>query len=288
MNYQITFPFVGGWPRLANQMFQYAIAQLVAHRNNCTVVLDQSRINTNKFSFHKYFKNVTFDTSYNKEKTMILCEEQKQFEVIPLLLRDDIKNTGLLLTGFFQNTEYYKGYEDYVKNLFEFNNDIDNNASKYIESIRSKYPGKEIVSLHLRRPDDRGDKSFIYTIYYEHHVQELLNKFNNCVFLIFSSDKEESVETFSSVLKDVDHEWVDEDEGLSMCIMSKCDHNIIGASSYSWWGAYLNKNLNKRVIIPTPWFSPVSNQKDHYVKGLYVDDWEKYELKDYINDLLLP
>jgi hypothetical protein len=67
--------------------------------------------------------------------------------------------------------------------------------------------------------------------------------------------------------------------------MSKCDHNIIGASSYSWWGAYLNKNPNKRVIIPSPWFSPVSTQKNNYIKGLYLPNWEVYELKDYTTDL---
>jgi hypothetical protein len=287
MSAQITLPFAGGCPRLANQMFQYAIAQLVAHRNNCTVVFDQQRINSGHFSFYKYFKNVQFDTYY-KQNNFIICEEVKQFEVLPVLLRTDIKDHGLLLAGYFQNTEYYRGYEDYIKNLFEFNDDINSKGDSYIDSIRQKYPGREIVSLHLRRPDDRGDKSFIYTIYYPHHVRELINKFPGAVFLIFSSDKEESVHTFSDVLKGVDCEWVDEGEGLSMCIMSKCDHNIIGASSYSWWGAYLNKNLNKRVIIPTPWFSPVSNQRDHYVKGLYVEGWEVYELKDYMRDLLYP
>ena len=44
---------------------------------------------------------------------------------------------------------------------------------------------------------------------------------------------------------------------VEIFLQSKCTHNIISSSSFSWWGAYLNTNTNKKVIGPSQWFTSV-------------------------------
>ena len=44
------------------------------------------------------------------------------------------------------------------------------------------------------------------------------------------------------------------DDYEQLYLMSLCDDNIISNSSFSWWGSYLNNNINKKIIAPKIWF----------------------------------
>jgi hypothetical protein len=57
---------------------------------------------------------------------------------------------------------------------------------------------------------------------------------------------------------------------IDLCLMSMCDHNIIANSSFSWWGAWLNNNPNKKVVAPKKWFGPAYT---HNTKDLYPESW---------------
>ena len=57
----------------------------------------------------------------------------------------------------------------------------------------------------------------------------------------------------------------------NLYLMSMCNHNIIANSSFSWWGAWMNKNENKKIISPKDWFG-IKN-KHINTKDVYGNNW---------------
>ena len=72
------------------------------------------------------------------------------------------------------------------------------------------------------------------------------------VFFVFSDNKKYADDFFSSAglkYRLMDYE-TDDAVRDDMFLMSRCSHNIMANSSYSWWGAFLNENKDKTVICP--------------------------------------
>ena len=53
--------------------------------------------------------------------------------------------------------------------------------------------------------------------------------------------------------------------------MSFCKNHIIANSTFSWWGAYLNKNKNKKILYPNKWFGPAYSE--WITDDIFPEDW---------------
>jgi hypothetical protein len=109
----------------------------------------------------------------------------------------------------------------------------------------------------------------IQTIEYYQNAIKIIGEENH--FVIFSDDIKWCEENFNFLKNKTFISGNTDYEDLYL--MSMCKHNIIANSTFSWWGGWLNCNIDKKVIIPSKWFG-ISNSHLN-TNDLYCNKWIK-------------
>lgn len=189
--------------------------------------------------------------------------QEKSFNYSPI--DTNLHKRNMILSGYFQSEKYFIHIRDIIHDIFDIPDDIKQYLhTKYNNIINSD----KTVSLHVRR-GDYVRFNHIHPpcdIQYFTNAIELFN--NDSIFVVFSDDipwcKQNLKGEFTFIEGEKDY--------IDIYLMSLCKDNIICNSSFSWWGAWLNKNINKRVIAPKKWFGSEATYND---RDIYCEDWIK-------------
>ena len=107
--------------------------------------------------------------------------------------------------------------------------------------------------------------------YYKKAVMDILIINKQAHFFIFSDD----IHWVKNNLDFIDHKTLivlesDIPDHEEMYLMSQCKYNIIANSSFSWWGAWLNQNSDKKVIAPKKWFKSSPHNTNDLIPASWV------------------
>jgi len=170
--------------------------------------------------------------------------------------------------GYWQSERYFKPVEPLIRQHLKSLHELDS----YSISLLAEIENSESVSLHIRRGDyisDKNNKSMFGQCtleYYKHGIQRIVSQVKNPIFYVFSDDlkwvRENFVEEYFHIVDNSSQPIND------MYLMSRCKHNIIANSSFSWWAAWLNENPAKTVIAPEIWYI-----NKMYDKDIIPDGW---------------
>ena len=128
------------------------------------------------------------------------------------------------------------------------------------------------LSVHIRRGDCFMNPD-IHPIASEKYIERALKEVGEYSHVfVFSDDKEWVKEN----LKFDNVTYVEDEDYKEMWLMSLCKNNIIVNSSFSWWGSFLNKNINKTVVAPSIWFGPRGPRN---YSDIYEPYWKVIEVK---------
>lgn len=281
------------WEGLGNQLFQYAYARALQLRTKQLVYLDVNRPYAMVLEGNRVHRQYTLDKfniklrAYEKvDKTFFFLEQKNWvhkflffiskkkytnihfYEEESVIYKDELKKiTGnYYMMGWFQNEKYFI---DYRKELLK-----DLKPCKKIrisKHLKQLLANENTVSIHIRRGDYRMQNNVLPISYYESAVQIIEKKIENPHYIVFSDDVDWVKENFIFLRNKtyISQEHLEDYEEL--LVMSRCKHNIIANSTFSWWGAWLNTNTNKIVIGPRRWFiggmnSPINIMPEGWIR----------------------
>jgi hypothetical protein len=266
---------------LGNQLFQYAVARDLAERQHSKVMLDLNMYNQTELISHEFYAlkhfNINAEIANDSDMELFYSNnilKKVQRKIMRLTGMGKIKSIyekkwfifdhevfryagNVYLHGYWQSEKYFKNIEGIIRSELSLKDSLTQKTLEVSKDITTK---KNTVSLHIRRGDYVTDIKTHNTLglcsldYYRKCVSFIGNELGDLNIFVFSDDpawvKENIV--FDYPLYFVDHndiKYAYED----MYLMSLCEHNIIANSSFSWWGAWLNNNKNKKVFAPKKW-----------------------------------
>lgn len=262
---------------LGNQLFQYSLGRHLAIKNKTELKLDISgfeiykkhKYSLNHFNIIENFASADeirrykkFNDQTIKGKFYNLIESLKPpklrtyiKEPYPYGFFPEILSSGdnIYLDGYWQSEKYFKAVEPIMRREFTVKEAFDSYLFRAITDSNS-------VSLHVRRTD-YVTNSRAYKIhgtcsvdYYERAANKIKKTVSQPHFFIFSDDIDWAKNNLKLKASITFVEHGPEKNYEDLILMSKCKHNIIANSSFSWWGAWLNQNPTKIVIAPQKWF----------------------------------
>ncbi len=277
----ISLRFSGG---LGNQMFQYALYKCFEQEKKKIYFRNVSE--TSNVNITDVFESIHLNKITQKEEDAIVAKylvknRPNSFFAIykenmsqGTIKQADNSVLGIdcgIVQGGFQTSFFAEMVKDELYHDYTFKDLKSQKAIEVLQEIRNC----DSVSIHVRGGDyleKRNNASYggICTeMYYSKAMEYIRARYDGSVFFVFSNDQSYARKMIDGKnVRFVDCQSCEAYEDWNdMFLMSQCKHNIIANSTFSWWGAWLNKNKEKIVVAPSRWINTL-NYKD-----IYPEDW---------------
>jgi Glycosyl transferase family 11 len=188
-------------------------------------------------------------------KTSHIIEREYRFNPEAMNYPDNV-----YLGGFWQSPRYFEDAEGVIRQeLRPVDHQAEQTAKNRVDELRNRCG--RVISVHVRRGDIAYAHEVLQRPEYTHgapvsneYIKRAMGLFKDSdCFLVFSDDiawcraniKARNIE-FATAGSEID----------DFVTMRCCDHHIIANSTFSWWAAWLNERLGRRVIAPRVWSHP--------------------------------
>ena len=173
------------------------------------------------------------------------------------------------MVGYWESEMSFAGIKALVRKKFTF-------PSEYFDT---QFRACNSVAVHVRRTDKASEDGFYASNlhYLSEALDTIIHMTDSPKFFVFSDDilwcRENLPKIYPADFTFIEGQTPPQD----MALMTKCKHVIMGPSTFSWWGAWLNDNPHKIVIAPdiNLWYRQLTNELIEDRKYLLPSEWLK-------------
>ncbi len=241
---------------LGNQMFQYSFGQ-AQKKNGIDVCYTKSWYENTRRPYPRFLRLPLFELDlpigdFLKQKLI------KEVGFSLYLLKE--KNANF--HGYWQYLPYHELNIPFLRKAFCVKGKY---CSKNFLIAKQSILDVPSVSVHVRRGDYVGHRG-LHELPLSYYMEAL--QFVKGEIFVFSDDIGWCRKNFKSEYFSRKIHFFHFEDYLDFELMKICNHNIISASTFSWWAALLNENKDKIVVAPTGWLTGSDNKNDlHYPKS---------------------
>jgi len=264
--------------RMGNQMFQMAFAHLISKRSGSKYLLlvNKNRWYLNAFRLpfpYSFYRSYYFLRFFNFIFSRIKFHQR--VEVLSGLDRCSWPDypEKKIYNGYFQTASLYEPYLQELREIFVFKKKV---IEYYHKHYRHFFEGKKVMVVSMRLgvdyknfqlADIGGASVFLPVSWYLENIKRFQS--GHDLILVLSDEPEEAKEILID-FKNI--HFINDIPEIQFQILQHADTCIIGNSSFSWWGAFLNSKPSKRVIAPYCWAG--FNVGIEYPAGIMVKGWD--------------
>ena len=277
---------------LGNQMFQYALYKKLESMNK-DVALDTSFFRSKQSLreleigvFGVQYKSISDkeaayirgygykDTIFDKIMYKLLPKKYRIYRDKIEVFQPEIMNMDqVYLSGYWQCESYFKDIRNIILKEYTFPLYVKERTKELCREMEKR----NSVSIHVRRSDYLTEQNMkVYgnictEKYYKAAVAYMETSLTEPHYFVFTDDVEWAKRFFIGEKYTIVDRYREKDSYVDMFLMSRCKHNIIANSSFSWWGAWLNENPDKIVVSPNKWMN------NHEEVAIFCDNFVRIE-----------
>lgn len=276
---------------LGNQLFQIFTVISYSMTHKCEFIFEYSKqLHTGivRYTFWDSLLKALLPYTSANDKNELISSYITKFPVYKensyhyTSLPENMNSEYVRLFGYFQSHKYFEQHWNDIKKLILLEQQQQDVLTQYNHIMEREH----VVSMHFRLGDYKTKQQYHPIMPYEYYsksIQHICDVVSSPMQVLYFCEKEDN-STVSSMIQSLQTSFPNiiftkaDDEipdWKQMLLMSCCHSNIVANSSFSWWGAYMNKHDNI-VCYPSQWFGPAAHNNN--TKDLFPEKWHKINM----------